>query len=56
MLGGAYGLCGGALSVPTFGHTENEQSKPRDVACIPFIENLGRACMHSNHTGADPCC
>ena len=30
------------------------ESEPRDAAHIPFIEILGRAHMHSDHTGTDP--
>ena len=32
------------------------ENEPRDVAHIPFIENLGGARMHGGHAGADPCC
>ena len=30
------------------------QKVSTEVQCAPFIENLGGACMHSNHTGANP--
>ena len=53
MLGGTYMQCGGARSVST--HSQ-PKSKPRDMGCIPFIENLGGAHMHGDHTGADPHC
>ena len=32
------------------------ESEPRDVAHIPFIENLGAACMRGSHAGIDPRC
>ena len=35
---------------------QSNENEPRDVACIPFIENLGLVHMRGGRAGANPCC